>query len=143
MVSEKLKATVHSLHRLATDELAWLQGYLTALQQQQGAVGVGTTPQAATQLAQQEKRAVVYATQTGSAQQVAQQVSSCLAISEVLDIATLKPNQLTKYALVIFVVSTHGEGEPPDSATQFTKLIKQKNAKRLDALKFAVIGLGG
>lgn len=44
--------------------------------------------------------------------------------------------------MLILVVSTHGEGEPPESARQLYRFLHGERAPRLDGLRYAVFGLG-
>ena len=45
-----------------------------------------------------------------------------------------------RYAL--FIVSTWGEGEPPDDASPFFSELEADSAPRLEGLRYAVLGLG-
>ncbi len=53
-----------------------------------------------------------------------------------------KPNTLKKVQDLLLVVSTHGEGEPPDNAISFYEFLHSKRAPKLDDLRFSVLALG-
>ena len=53
-----------------------------------------------------------------------------------------KPNNLKKVQNLLIVVSTHGEGEPPDNAIAFHEFLHGKRAPKLDDLSFSVLSLG-
>ena len=45
-----------------------------------------------------------------------------------------KTNQLKKLDNLLIVVSTHGDGEPPDNAISFHEFLHGKRAPKLDGL---------
>ncbi|MNI09973.1 Sulfite reductase [NADPH] flavoprotein alpha-component [compost metagenome] len=53
-----------------------------------------------------------------------------------------KPNNLKKVENLFIVVSTHGEGEPPDSAIPFHEFLHSKRAPQLENLRYSVLALG-
>ena len=53
-----------------------------------------------------------------------------------------KPNNLKKVQNLLIVVSTHGEGDPPDNALSFHEFLHGKRAPKLDNLRFSVLALG-
>ncbi len=74
---------------------------------------------------------VVFASQTGYAEQLAQQTYMSLqqagAGTELMNIAELTTENLQRYQQVLFLVSTTGEGDAPDSAASFWgQLVAQK-----------------
>jgi sulfite reductase (NADPH) flavoprotein alpha-component len=88
---------------------------------------------------------VGYASQSGMAQQLAQssakqlqQAGFSVALAE---LNQLTQQQLNQYQKALFVVSTYGEGEAPDNASQFYQLAQQWQSP-LSQLQFAVLALG-
>lgn len=93
-----------------------------------------------------KKVTVLYGSQTGNAKGLAQQLSRRLE-GEGFQVVTvsmvdLKPNKLKKIERLLLLVSTHGEGEPPDAAISFYEFLHSKRAPRLDGLEFSVLALG-
>lgn len=91
--------------------------------------------------------AVVYASQTGSAERLANQTVSSLEAGGIgarlihlrgLDSAAL-PRSATE--AVLFVVSTTGEGEPPDDARAFVEALRRTPAAVRD-LRYGLLSLG-
>ena len=89
---------------------------------------------------------VVHASQTGFAQRLAGMSADSLRASGVavrlcaidrLDAATLARTQRA-----LFVVSTTGEGDPPDPALRFVRDVMNSPPTRLDHLQYAVLALG-
>ena len=95
-----------------------------------------------------EETLVVYASQTGTAEKVARAKAAALSQQEqtsVMSMASLKLNTLTDISKVIFVVSTYGEGEPPDAGRTFSNALKKASLNQSDDLShlsFEVVGLG-
>jgi sulfite reductase (NADPH) flavoprotein alpha-component len=89
--------------------------------------------------------ALYYATETGNAESLARQAHA-RAITEgwtatVTNISQLKPAGLLSHPLVLFVVSTWGDGEPPSDATDFFYDL-EKAPLDFSGLRYAVLGLG-
>ena len=54
----------------------------------------------------------------------------------VSSMSDFKPNQLKKVKNLLIVVSTHGEGDPPDNALSFHEFLHGRRAPKLDDLRF-------
>lgn len=91
---------------------------------------------------------ILYASQTGNAQDAAERIGreaerrccQALVVSmEDFDVRCL-PNE----ALVIFVVSTTGQGDPPDSMKAFWKFLLMRSLGQLwlEGMHYALFGLG-
>lgn len=88
---------------------------------------------------------IIYGSQTGTAEQLAWHTATILQAggikTSVKNIAALDKTTLESAKKIIFLVSTFGEGEAPDSARGFErKLLKYSLA--LNHLQFAILGLG-
>ena len=88
---------------------------------------------------------IIYASQTGFAEQIAWRTAQSLHLAnipaQVFAIHQLKIEQLKTAEKALFIVSTYGQGEPPDHARPFAK--KQfKQAIDLSQLDYAVLALG-
>uniref|UniRef100_A0A3Q0QXE1 Methionine synthase reductase n=1 Tax=Amphilophus citrinellus TaxID=61819 RepID=A0A3Q0QXE1_AMPCI len=92
---------------------------------------------------------VLYGSQKGQAQSIAEGIAEeAEAYGLVADLSCLNENE--KYNLekesapVVFVVSTTGDGEPPDNAFQFVKSIKRKtlSTDHYKHLCYALLALG-
>ncbi|MDR7091034.1 sulfite reductase flavoprotein subunit alpha [Cellvibrio fibrivorans] len=88
---------------------------------------------------------VVYASQTGTAEQLAWNTATILQSggikASVKNIAALDKSTLESAKKMLFLVSTFGEGEAPDSARGFARKLL-KSSLGLSQLQFAVLGLG-
>ena len=88
---------------------------------------------------------VVYASQTGTAEQLAWNTATILQSggikASVKNIAALDKATLTSAQKILFLISTFGEGEAPDSARGFVRKFL-KSSLQLSQLQFAILGLG-
>ena len=53
-----------------------------------------------------------------------------------------RTNNLKKIKQLLIVVSTYGEGDPPDKAVLFHEFVHGKRAPRLEGVRFSVLSLG-
>ena len=88
---------------------------------------------------------LAYASQTGSAERLALQSAAALQAAgvpvHVHSLEKLTPPQLVKYRRALFVASSFGEGEPPDAARRFNRLLHTA-AEELQHMQYAVLALG-
>lgn len=97
-------------------------------------VDIVGTPEAADML-------VAFASQTGGAERLARQTAAALGATRVLPLTSVDAAQLAQVDRALFVISTYGEGEPPDRARRFAR---QDMAQPPAAahLHYAVLALG-
>lgn len=88
---------------------------------------------------------VVYASQTGSAELLAERTAALLTTSglhaHALDIGALDAACLARASRVLFIVSTYGEGDAPDSAARFAQTVLATTPD-LAHVHYAVLALG-
>lgn len=145
------------LPTLTETQRIWLSGYLSATQTLTQA---GVQPLSQSQpLAVQggadagdhrptisREVTVLYGSQTGNSAGLSKKLAhkleaqgfqvTCSAMRD------FKPNTLKKVRNLLLLVSTHGEGEPPDNAISFYEFLHSKRAPQLDELQFSVLALG-
>ncbi|MEO8314729.1 MAG: sulfite reductase subunit alpha [Pseudomonadota bacterium] len=89
---------------------------------------------------------VLHASQTGTAENIATQTATALQVAGVnavlrsfahLDVATL-----LSATQALFVVSTYGEGDAPDSAATFVTTVMRESAVDLSRLQYGMLTLG-
>ncbi len=89
---------------------------------------------------------VLYGSQTGNGEAVAEDLGRRAAEQGYAvtsqSLADFKPARLKREALVTFVVSTHGEGDPPDDAELFHEFLMSDQAPALTGLRYSVLALG-
>jgi len=136
---QKLQGLVAELNPI---QQAWVSGYLAA--NANTAVLGGVAPTA--QVSEAASLTILYGSQTGNAKNVASQLkaqaeSRGLTV-KLVNMADYKPNNLKKEKFISVVVSTYGEGEPPEDAENLHEFLYSKKAPKLDGVKVAVLGLG-
>ena len=89
---------------------------------------------------------VLYGSQTGNAARIATDLTRRLrrmGLRPVLRCMSEMPsNRLAETRYLLSVVSTHGQGDPPDKAVRFYEVLHGENAPRLVGVRFAVLALG-
>ncbi|WP_395950215.1 assimilatory sulfite reductase (NADPH) flavoprotein subunit [Aeromonas mytilicola subsp. aquatica] len=130
------------LSTLNTQQLAWVSGYLYGLSQS----GVQSVATSAAVAAPGGSLTILYGSQTGNAKGVASAIQAQAKAHglpvTLTSMADYKPKQLKKESHLLVIVSTYGEGEPPESAVDLFEQLKKGKIGKLEGLKFAVLGLG-
>jgi sulfite reductase (NADPH) flavoprotein alpha-component len=120
---------------------AWLSGFLAGLD-----AAEGKTAAPATAPADKPKLTILYATESGNAEALAGQAKQAAAkrgfAARVLDMADADVASLKAAGTVVAIISTWGDGEPPQRAAPFFRALMSDTAPRLDGVKFAVLALG-
>ena len=149
LTPEQLQQVSKAVHGLTPAQLAWVSGYLSGLSSgmdQQFTPFAHGTAVAAPLAANALKTTIVYGSQTGNSKKIAEQLHARLqshgAEAVVLNLKDYRPQQLKKEQRLIAVISTHGNGEPPDDARAFFSFLLSERAPRLEALEYAVLALG-
>lgn len=140
------------LRRLAADlderQRIWASGYLAALggaDPSPGLAAAGTGADA-TPAPAARPTTVLHGSQTGNSRAIAERLAR-EAKGQGMDVRVqsmgeYKRAQLKAESRLLVVVSTHGEGDPPDDAREFYEYLGGERAPRLDGLEFAVLALG-
>ena len=142
-----------AVNDLTPAQLAWVGGYLSGLSLGGGDSNIIPFPQisvapSAVQPVQQTlSTTILYGSQTGNSQGIAEQLQQQLEATggttvKLHSLRDYRPQQLKKEQRVVFVISTHGNGEPPDDALSFFNFLNGKRAPKLDGVNFAVLALG-
>ncbi|MFK7001684.1 flavodoxin domain-containing protein [Flavobacterium oreochromis] len=148
MLSETKNNLLQQLVQNATnEELIYAKGFLAGyLAKNFGINTAGAVPTNQNALAAVAvKPLIVYGTETGNSKKVASQIQATFKKNKIqaksVDVAQFDIAKLKKETLVLFVVSTQGEGEFPQNAVGFYEALKASTEK-LDTVSFAVFGLG-
>jgi sulfite reductase (NADPH) flavoprotein alpha-component len=115
----------------------WLGGFLSA-----GAPGTITSPAPA---AAAQKLTILYGTESGNAEKLAdlsaKEAKKRGFLPSVKNMADLSPADLAKMENLLIIVSTWGDGEPPEGATAFHKAFMSETLS-LGKLRYSVCALG-
>ena len=89
---------------------------------------------------------ILFGSQTGNAQRLAGEMKKRLeekGFAVTLScMSEFRTNNLKKVKQLLIVVSTYGEGDPPDKAVLFHEFVHGKRAPRLEGMRFSVLSLG-
>lgn len=139
LAEEQLRRVDTAVAGLSPAQLQWVSGYLA---------GLGTAPAApvAPQPDTGKSLTILYGSQTGNGEGIAQALSRRARelgfATRLHSLADYRPSNLKRESLAVFVVSTHGEGDPPDDAELFHEFLLSSRAPRLPDLGYAVLALG-
>ncbi|MEK4357827.1 assimilatory sulfite reductase (NADPH) flavoprotein subunit [Paenibacillus sp. FSL M7-1455] len=144
---EQTKLLNQLLPTLTGAQASWLSGYLTALQGA-GGIALAAQPQtgAPSPAIPAKEATILFGSQTGNCSGLAKKLSKKLSEQGVnvtlSSMSDFKSANLKKIRNLLIVVSTHGEGEPPDNAISFHEFLLGKRAPKLEGVSFSVLALG-
>ena len=145
-LSDKQRIVFNDLLKELTNEQAiWMYGYLEG--RLSGISGKATLPAASSVLpVPQSQLTILYGSETGHSHELAEKLAEKAAnknvAATVINMYDYNTKKIGEEVNVAIIVSTHGEGDPPDMAGDFYKFITGKRAPKLDKLNFSVLALG-
>ena len=140
----QLKALEQLTQGIQPGQVIWLNGYFQGL-----AGAVTTAPAEVSEIAATSENlplTILYGTHTGRSETLARELSANASAQHIE--AVVKPmddynfKQLKDEKNLLVIVSTHGEGEPPEMAEDFYEFITGKRAPKLEGLNYSVLALG-
>ncbi|MDE2304148.1 MAG: flavodoxin domain-containing protein, partial [Gammaproteobacteria bacterium] len=128
------------LARLDSGQRLWLSGFLA------GSAAAPTTGAPAAAAATAAPITVLFGTHTGNSERLARRIAASLDARglryELLDMLDCRKTHLQGTRSLLAIVSTHGDGDPPERAQPLFELLGGRRAPRLEQLRFAVLALG-
>ena len=89
---------------------------------------------------------ILYGTETGNARDLGRALAAAAATrglsARLSDLSDYKVRQLKDEQDLLFIVSTYGEGDPPQPAVGFFEFFEGRRAPRLPDVRFSVLALG-
>lgn len=135
---------------LSGDQLIWASGYLAGLAATARrthlapAVVPALAPVEAAKPARQ--LTILYGSQTGNSKRLSQVLSERAGMLNVparwVNLADYTPRQLKQEQYVLIVISTQGDGDPPEDAAAFCEYLMGNKAPRFERLQYGVLALG-
>ncbi|MBT2282784.1 assimilatory sulfite reductase (NADPH) flavoprotein subunit [Paenibacillus polymyxa] len=139
---------------LTDGQRTWLSGYIAAIQASptiaapanlvQAAPTTGIAPVIAPPVSREVT--VLFGSQTGNSSGLSKKLAKKLEEQglqvTLSSMGDFKPNGLKKIENLLIIVSTHGEGEPPDNAIPLHEFLNSKRAPKLEGLRYSVLALG-
>ncbi|NGM88691.1 assimilatory sulfite reductase (NADPH) flavoprotein subunit [Parapusillimonas sp. SGNA-6] len=146
---------------LATDldshALTWLSGYFAGMAEgaaadagmarhQLAARSPALPVSVAPALSPAQRLTILYGSQTGNAKRIAEaladRANAAGLAHRLVRADRYATRELKDEHLLYIVMSTQGDGDPPDDALAFVEFLTSRRAPRLPQLKYAVLGLG-
>jgi sulfite reductase (NADPH) flavoprotein alpha-component len=148
-LTEKQKIALNELVKeVSAEQIIWLNGFLEG---RLAGMNGGTihAEKAAVEVAANAAVAnltILYGTETGNARELANKLKEKASFKNIsvnlLSLYDYDPRKLKDEENVAILVSTHGEGEPPDMAEDFHKFVTGKRLPNLEKVRFSVLALG-
>ena len=139
LVEQKLNTLLELINTSTNDELIWINGYLNGVLSKQKPE-VKVAPKNAAQ-----KITIVYGTETGNSKRLATDFAAKakkLGLhAKIQGLDQYRLTDLSKEEYLLTIMSTHGDGEPPEAAQKFYDFVYQ-NELKLPKLKYSVLALG-
>lgn len=143
LTEQQLSALGNFTRDLNREQLLWINGYFQGLLASQAKAEIQTAQQT---FNEEKPLKILYGTHTGKSKIIASKLGEVLAGrgvgAQIDSLDNYKTRQLSGESNIVFIVSTHGEGEPPAMAEDFHAFITGKRAPQLPNLNYAVVALG-
>ncbi len=129
------------LPALQPDQLTWLEGFVSGLR-----AGKAGAPSTLAAPATTPQLTVLYGTESGNSESLADQTVKVANKSgfkaKAVSMGDIKPAKLKGVENLLVIVSTWGEGDPPENAVDFYEAFMSDSAPKLEGVHFSVLGLG-
>lgn len=139
--AQTVQALRTAVQPLNAAQRLWLSGFLAGSAHLEMPVAAAAAP-----IANDAAITILFGSQSGNCERVATQLSQALSergIAHVcLDMLDCRKSHLQEATKLFVVVSTHGEGDPPDRAASLHELLHSRKAPSLKHLKYSVLALG-
>jgi len=139
---EQIAALDQVIGAASVAQRAWLSGFLAGLD----AAELRQAAPAAAATGEKPKLLIVYATESGNSEALAAKAKADAQkrgfAAKVLDLGDATPEALKAAGNIIAIISTWGDGEPPQRAAPFYRALMSESAPRLEGVRFAVLALG-
>lgn len=146
LAAERLLLLHQLTDGLPPADLYWISAWSAALAAQPARMALPAGAAAAPNAAAGELLTVLYGSQTGNSRRVAERLAE-RARAAGLEVRLLRTGaypvrELAQERRLALIISSQGDGDPPDDALGFVEFLTGKRAPQLPQLKFAVLGLG-
>lgn len=140
---------------LSPEQAIWVSGYMAGLGRMAAPSALAPDAALASDLASLESLAsgtgtrlttILYGSETGNGKDLAESLAESARAKglepNLVDMADYKVRKLKEEQDLLIIASTHGEGDPPQTALDFFEFLEGRKAPKLPDLRFAVLALG-
>jgi sulfite reductase (NADPH) flavoprotein alpha-component len=127
---------------LTPSQARWISGYFAGLDaglQRAGLANAEPAPEA-------RSLTILYGSETGNSRELAKGLAATASerglSPRLAEMADYKLRRIKDEQDLLVIVSTHGEGDPPEPAAGFFDYLESGRAPRLEQLRFSVLALG-
>jgi sulfite reductase (NADPH) flavoprotein alpha-component len=137
------------------EQAIWISGYFAGLSHQARAAVIAPVRGGGLQRPSQAGPAVapaarlltiLFGSETGNGKDLAASLAEAAKAhgveARLADMADYKPRALRDEQDLLVITSTHGEGDPPQTALDFFEFLESRKAPKLPHVRFAVLALG-
>jgi sulfite reductase (NADPH) flavoprotein alpha-component len=129
---------------LSAEQARWVSGYFAGLDA--GLFRAGGSELAPIAAPQGRTLTILYGTETGNCRDLAKLLAKAAAerglAPRLSDLSDYKVRQLKDEEDILLIVSTYGEGDPPQPSVGFFEFLEGPRAPKLEGLRFSVLALG-
>ena len=122
----------------------WISGYFAGLDA--GLLRTGGGEIEAVPALQGRTLTILCGTETGNGRALAKKLAVAAGerglVPKLAEMADYKVRQLKDEQDLLVIVSTHGEGDPPQSSVGFFEFVEGPRAPRLEGVRYSVLALG-
>lgn len=140
-----LTALQQAVMHFDREQLIWSSGFLAGMAGST-APRIGALHPVAEASTATDTWNIFYATETGHSRKIAEQLAAGAQAAglatEIHDLRNTRPKVLKSVTRAVFVLATHGIGEPPEGSEAFFEFWLSDKAPRLPQLKYSVLALG-
>ena len=128
------------LPSLQADQLLWMEGFISGLRAGKA------TPATVAQTSKAAELTVLFGSESGNAEGLADKTVKAAAKSgfkaKAVSMGDIEPATLKGVKNLLVIVSTWGEGDPPENAINFYNAFMSDQAPGLEGTRYSVLGLG-
>jgi sulfite reductase (NADPH) flavoprotein alpha-component len=129
---------------LTPAQARWISGYFSGLDAGLSRGGAIEAP--AAPAPQGRTLTILYGTETGNSRDLGKALAAAAAerglSPQLVDMADYKPRALKDEQDLLVIVSTYGEGDPPQPSVGFFEFLEGARAPKLEGVRFSVLALG-
>ncbi len=145
---ERTDLLLRVVEGLEPSTLQWLSGFAAGVAHERasGRLGMSLPAGPAARAEPTSRLTIVYGSQTGNSKRIAERLGRAAETAglaaRVYAAGHYPVKDLARERALVMVVSTQGDGDPPDDARGLIEFLRSRRAPKLEQLSFSVLALG-